>query len=352
MKKRTALKSKESYEDTWNDALKIMQSDIINKDKHLIDILDNLLKNKVHKRFEKKFFRDFHKKLGIPMKRNQLPRERLVVQNGEYRIVPLNTILDYNFIDILAEFVQEKENQLDYVIELGSGIGINLFLLAYKLEPALRKRLRFFSCEFTDSGRKACQELLKLRDEFPMSIEYFDYYKPDFSFLSPKKNVLFITAHSIEQIPQIDRAVFTEMLEVSNQCYCYHAEPVGWQYDEAVASQRLHLKPSHWKENRSKFRHRLEKIDRWTFSRFGIGVVNIGGKFGIDIEKSDIGRSDKVSTNAAMYSFAKDYNANLVAVLKEMQSEGLIKIDTEMINLYGKNPFNPTSLISWHKIGV
>jgi hypothetical protein len=32
MKKRTAIKSKESYEDTWNDALKILETDMVNKD--------------------------------------------------------------------------------------------------------------------------------------------------------------------------------------------------------------------------------------------------------------------------------------------------------------------------------
>jgi hypothetical protein len=51
-----------------------------------------------------------------------------------------------------------------------------------------------------------------------------------------------------------------------------------------------------------------------------------------------------------MYSFAKDYNANLVSILKKIESEGLIRIDTERVNLYGKNPFNPSSIISWHKI--
>jgi len=65
MKNRTAYKSKESYEGTWNDALKILETDMVDKDIELTAILDNLLRKKVHKRFEKKFFRDFHKKLGI-----------------------------------------------------------------------------------------------------------------------------------------------------------------------------------------------------------------------------------------------------------------------------------------------
>ena len=266
MKKRTAIKSKESYEDTWNDALKILETDMVNKDKELTAILENLLRKKVHMRFRKKFFRDVHKKLGITIKRNQAPDKRLVVENSIYSIVPLGKILDYNFIDILATFIQQKERQIDYVVELGSGIGINLFFLAYKLDPSLRRRIRFFSCEVTDSGRTTCEKLLGFIDELKMSVEYFDYYHPDLSFLEPKKNVLFYTAHSIEQIPKIDRAVFETMIEVSNQCHCYHAEPVGWQYDEELKNKRKHLKPNHWKKSRSKLRRKLLKIDRSLFS--------------------------------------------------------------------------------------
>ena len=350
MKKRTAHKSKIEYENTWNDALKILETDMVNKDKDLTEILDSFLKQKVHERFEKKFFRDFHKKLGITIKRNQPPKKRLVVENSIYSIVPLGKILDYNFIDILATFIQQKEKQIDYVVELGSGFGINLFLIADKLESALKGRIKFFSCEFTDSGKKICEKLLRFSDEFKMSIEHFDYYHPDFSFLGHKKNVLFYTAHSIEQMPEIDRAVFEAMIAVSDQCYCYHAEPVGWQYDEELKMQRKHLKPNHWKRNKSNLRKKLLKIDGWIFSRYGIAILNISDKFGINIEKTDIGKPDKVSANAALYSLARDYNTNLVSILKKMESDGSIKIDTEMVNLYGKNPFNPSSIISWHKI--
>ena len=350
MKKRTASKSKESYEDTWNGALEILETDIVNKEKDLTASLENLLRKKAHSRFKKKSFRDIHKKLGITVKRNQLPDRRLVVQNSHYAIVPIETILDYNFIDMLAEFIHERGNGIDYVVELGSGIGINLFLLADKLDPSLRRQIRFFSCEVTDAGRAACEKLLGFSDELKMSVEHFDYYHPDFSFLAPKKNVLFFTAHSIEQIPKIDRSVFEAMIAVSNQCHCYHAEPVGWQFDEELRNTRKQLKPNHWKQNRSKLRKKLLKIDRSLFSRFGVGIVDTSDKDGINIEKTDLGRPDSISSNALLYSFVHDYNTNLVPVLKKMEREGLIGIDTEMVNLCGKNPFNPSSIISWHKI--
>ena len=86
---------------------------MVKKDKDLTEILDSFLKQKVHERFEKKFFRDFHKKLGITIKRNQPPKKRLVVENSIYSIVPLGKILDYNFIDILAAFIQKKNRWLN-----------------------------------------------------------------------------------------------------------------------------------------------------------------------------------------------------------------------------------------------
>ena len=71
---------------------------------------------------------------------------------------------------------------------------------------------------------------------------------------------------------------------------------------------------------------------------------------GIDIEKGDIDTSANVSVNAVKWSSARDYNTNLVSLIKKMDEEGLIQIDAEKINLYGKNPFNPTTIISWHKV--
>lgn len=43
VKKRTAHKSKIEYENTWNDALKILETDMVKKDKDLIEILDSFL---------------------------------------------------------------------------------------------------------------------------------------------------------------------------------------------------------------------------------------------------------------------------------------------------------------------
>jgi len=350
MGKRTAHKAKTKYEETWNEALAIVEQDISQGNKNLLEILANYSKFKTRDRLNNKFFNDVSQTLDIAPKGKRPQEKQLVVLDNKYTIIPLDCILDDIFIDILAKFIHEEEKQIDYIVELGSGFGINLFNLAYKLDPNLRKRVKFFSCEYTDSGKQTCERLLGLSNELQMSIEHFDYYHPDFSFILPKKNILFFTAHSIEQIPILDQNVFKIMLDVSNQCHCYHAEPIGWQFDETLRIEREDINAKDGKRDKSHLRKSLLKIDRWIFTKLGIGIVDTSKQHGIKVEKNDIGKPDKVSANAVSWSSARDYNTNLLSILKQLERDGLIRIDSEIVNHYGKNPFNPTSIISWHKI--
>jgi hypothetical protein len=73
-------------------------------------------------------------------------------------------------------------------------------------------------------------------------------------------------------------------------------------------------------------------------------------KYGIELDKNDIDKPDKVSVNAAKYSLEKGYNTNLILLLKAIENDGLIKIDSEIVNIYGNKPFNPTTEITWHKL--
>jgi hypothetical protein len=131
---------------------------------------------------------------------------------------------------------------------------------------------------------------------------------------------------------------------------------VGWQYDnELLKWRRL------WQSNKSirsqssvrrrlqKVKHKVYKLDRYIFERFDIGFLDASRQFGLDIDRRDIGRSSKVSLNAARWSAASDYNTNLVCLLKDLEKEGLIRIDFEQINFYGDNPFNPSTIVVWHK---
>ncbi len=58
---------------------------------------------------------------------------------------------------------------------------------------------------------------------------YFNYYAPDFSFLTEPKPTLVYTHHSLEQMPEIGRNFFEAMLTIPGFRRCVHVEPVGFQ---------------------------------------------------------------------------------------------------------------------------
>jgi hypothetical protein len=349
-KKRTAAKSKAQYESVWFDALAFVQQEKERGNDNLSDILQNYHLKVKHRLFENKLFYDVNRRIGLRPRRKQVSKERFAVQSGAYATIAIDMTLSTQFIDILSQFIADPGNQINCVVELGSGIGRNIFTLAQRLEERLRERIMFHACEPTSSGSRVCEELHELDNTLQISTEYFDYYQPDLSFLRKDDNVLFFTAHSIEQIPTLNRSVLEEMISVSNRCFCFHAEPVGWQYVDELRRQRAQVQAKDWKKKQPWLKRKLHKADRFVFSKFGLGFMDTTHRFGIDIAKADIGRSDKVSANAAKYSSVRDYNTNLVPLLKDMEGEGLLIIDTEKVNLYGEDPFNPTTVIAWHKV--
>jgi hypothetical protein len=148
----------------------------------------------------------------------------------------------------------------------------------------------------------------------------------------------------------MNRIVLEEMISVSDRCFCYHAEPVGWQYIDHLKRQREHIQAIDRKQRLTRLKRKLYKADRFVFSKLGVGFMDNTRWFGIDIARTDLGRPDRVSFNAARNSSARDYNTNLVPLLKDMEREGVLSIDTEKINLFGENPFNPATVIGWHKV--
>ena len=356
-KKRTAEKSKTEYERAWLELLAVVRRTQESGLDDPVEILEHIQQHEGQAFFSKKHFFDIHKKIGLQVHPNQPVQKRLAVEDGNYVIASLGFTLADRFTDLLARFLTEQDGQIDHVVELGSGIGRNLFILARKLDPRLKEITGFYACEYTEAGRQVCAALQERSPGVQLVTEHFDYYQPDFPFLEKSGNVVYFTCHSIEQIPVLNRPVMERMLEASERCYCFHAEPVGWQYDEELLEWRRQEQSDKSKRSQSGLRSGLQKLkrkaykfDRKVFSRFGIGFLDASRRFGIDIGRSDIGRSHKVSLNAARWSATMDYNTNLIGLLKDLQNEGLIRIDSERVNFYGDNPFNPSTLVGWHKV--
>ena len=95
---------------------------------------------------------------------------------------------------------------------------------------------------------------------------------------------------------------------------------------------------------------KFAKLNQRLFNRYVLSIIKTSHKFGIQLDANDIDKPDRVSVNAARYSLENDYNTNLIPLLKTIENDGLIKIDSEMVNIYGNKPFNPTTEITWHKL--
>jgi hypothetical protein len=352
MQKRTVSNTKSLYEDIWTEAFQKIEHEIVHNKKDLVEAIETYQKDEVRKSDQNPFLFNLNRKIGLVSNLDQVPSKRLVVQNGLYTIASVDTTFNGEFIEDLIRIIHENRDRIDYVVELGSGIGRHIFVLADKLlsTQGIKQKIEYFSCEYSSSGQEACKKLIKYSNEKNIHVEYFDYMNPDLSFLPKKKNYLFFTFHSIEQIPELKKEVLAEILSVSNQCLCLHAEPVGWQYNKDLIEYRKKTPAGAWHHKQPFLKKKLSKLNWWLFNRCGLSFMKTRHKHGIELEKSDINKSDKVSVNAARLSLERNYNMNLIPLLKTIEKDGLIKIDLERVNTYGKKPFNPTTIIAWHKL--
>lgn len=346
MKKR--IWSKTDYNLQWSSFIKSMQ-EYLKKENNVLNMLHKIRSENIGRSFSNKTFFDIHRRLGLKVQQNTFPSEVLTVLDNKYVISPINSVGNDNFYDIVVDFIKDQGQNINSIIELGSGTGINLISIAERIDSGLRERIKFYSCEFTSSGREASSLLNKAYGKINLSTEYFNYYQPDLTFLDGKKNNLFLSVHSIEQIPNLSKEVFKEMIRVSNKCFCIHAEPIGWQNDDQLRNKRLQYEKSILLHVKADIKDFFNKADSVCYLKFGKSFLDESKRYGIEIEQDDIGNSDRVNSNAAKYSSIKGYNSNLLQILNEMAGKGSINIDVKKFNSYAVNPLNPTTIIKWSK---
>jgi hypothetical protein len=331
---------KKEYESEWSEAIEWIQG------RHEEGIIDPALivdeYNRVHmERFLKRpNFQDYYfDQEGIPKTSNMV----LVVNKEEY-ILSSESEFYTRIMNELIMFIMAHAGKFTDIVELGSGFGRNIFLLQRELASRNLHNVRFHACEYTESGRRATT-LLKEKNKGPeVTVHTFDYYNPDLSFLDNAKGVLFFTVLSVEQIPQLPEKLFDRMIQRAGNCYCIHFEPVGWQYEPEC----------------KKFRDRYDSIEgkvlnifgilRWKCLRFldkTIGTHLATGVRSISLDDVGVGKSEKVSLNAAKWSALMQYNKNLVDVLNIKKNKKEIEITKVLKNNVSVNPFNPITIISW-----
>tara|TARA_R100001163_G_scaffold41949_1_gene31731 strand:- start:7003 stop:7773 length:771 start_codon:yes stop_codon:yes gene_type:complete len=138
--------------------------------------------------------------------------------------------------DIILETFTEYIPNADLVIDLGSGWGRYGVTLA---NAGLSQPI--YLMEYAESGRFVADYFSKKYFNGRLKSYPFDYYEPNFTMIPEKTDVFVYSSYSVEQIPNLDKIVFTKLLERFNEVVGFHIEPVGWQLPEPLSdNEKFH----------------------------------------------------------------------------------------------------------------
>jgi hypothetical protein len=178
------------------------------------------------------------------------------------------------------------------IIETGSGWGehlCNIFLEGGPVDAT------YYALEMEEEGRKCSLLLAALEKRLHLEAHFFDYRAPDYSKL-PKddQHTILLTAHSVEQVAEIDGDVIAAALQLGKRVTGIHFEPIGWQtYPQ-----------TDWTEISREHHERCTE---------------------------------------------KQYNRNLWPLLNRLQTSGKIAIRELKTNFIGLD-YNPATYILWEKV--
>jgi len=174
---------------------------------------------------------------------------------------------------------------VDLVVELGSGGGINLVNLHLWGGP----RVPYYALEPAESGRACTDVLAALEPDLDLTTAPYDYERPDYGVLpAGNAHVLVFSVHSIEQVTDLPRETVTGLLGLGTRVTGVHFEPVGWQI---------------------------------------------------------VDEPDQASHE---YALRQRYNRNLWPLLQELERAGDLTVETVTPDLFGDKYKNPGTLIVWH----
>ena len=117
-------------------------------------------------------------------------------------------------------------DDVDCVIEFGSGWGRNIYYIIDKLK---RKDIDYYALEYTKSGCNTSKMLTNYIKDYKVYNRIFDYNKPVIKLEKKYKNIVIFTRHSIEQVKVLKEDFFHKLLELESNYTVIHQEPIGWQ---------------------------------------------------------------------------------------------------------------------------
>jgi len=169
-----------------------------------------------------------------------------VVDAMEVRQAPIYV----NYDDAVSNIIANTATQdLDAIVELGSGYGRNVFLSYYNGGP---RDVRYIAAEFTESGQRIAEKLAALDPDVNFESVFFDHKNPDFSFLGDAKNILMFTSHSIEQVHLLPNDYFLHLAQAAPSVLCFHFEPFGFHAlpeNELAKAQTVYIQEHGYNQN-------------------------------------------------------------------------------------------------------
>jgi hypothetical protein len=242
-----------------------------------------------------------------------LPPEplRLAVVEGKYVAVE-RIPRDFPIVDVVSQLI---DDEVDCVVELGSGLGFNLAALRLRMP---HKQFTYVAMEPSESGRKATRMIFSTDPAAAVETHPFDYHQPDFSPLARFKRIIAFTSHSIEQIPLLGAGFYDQLLALPVMA-CAHAEPVGWQrFSNIVANMnRLLADEVAW--------HTIVPAHCYRFT------------------------DEHLAENSAIWAVSAGYNTDLLPIIAAAADAGKLDIRLLSYDVFGANPVNPSTLIAWKR---
>jgi len=173
----------------------------------------------------------------------------------------------------------------DAIVELGSGLGRNLFATYYYGGPPGP----YHACEFTESGRRTTELLASLDSGMNVATHAFDHKAPDLSFLAGAKKALIFSVHSIEQVNRLPADYFDVLAAAADEVTGMHFEPFGFQ----------------------------------------------------------LGGANKIAADHRVLFESRGWNVDLLERLREADGRGAIRMTFLSDNLFSNSVENPTSVAIW-----
>jgi hypothetical protein len=248
--------------------------------------------------------------VSIAMDMDQTPPRRLHVTDGAYvsatedEAVELFKDSKGAMLDLISTYI---DDDVDCVVEFGSGLGFNLSRLHDRLPS---RDIKYMACEPTPAGRVATEAVFAAKDYGNIETMAFDYVRSNLDFLSGYKKVVAFTCHSVEQVVFISD--FFEAMMNANIHACVHMEPIGWQRFD-------------------------EQYD------FVIDALLNDKVPGITVSPEQLQR------NSAVWAAKSYHNVDLLSCIADNAKQGRIRVTDPLYDFFGNVPFNPSTLVGWSR---